>query len=84
MFSKDTVINHEAVMKKLTEIISARGKKATDRSEMIGILEELLTVSENKNLGPAMASKIIFAIISAIYDYNPNIATNMKPEMWQK
>ncbi|CAI9724313.1 translation initiation factor 3 subunit C [Octopus vulgaris] len=83
MFSKDTVINHEAVLKKLTEIISARGKKATDRSEMIGILEELLTVSENKNLGPAMASKIIFAIISAIYDYNPNIATNMKPEMWQ-
>lgn len=83
MFSKDTEINHEAVMKKLTEIISARGKKATDRSEMIGILEELLVVSENNKLGPAMACKIMFSIIAAIYDYNPNIATNMKPELWQ-
>lgn len=83
MFSKDTEINHEAVMNKLTEIVSARGKKATDRSEMIGILEELLVVSESNKLGPAMACKIMFSIIAAIYDYNPNIATNMKPEMWQ-
>ena len=34
--------------------------------------------------GPAIAVKLLFHIISSIYDYNPNIATCMKPDMWQE
>ena len=82
MFSKDEEINHEAVMKKLFEIISARGKKGTDRSEQIELLKELQSVAETATLGPAVAVKIMFNIMAAIFDYNPNIATCMRNEMW--
>ena len=82
MFAKDQEINHEAVTKKLYEIIAARGKKGTDRSQMIEMLQELKQVAEVNNLGPAMHVKILFNITAAIFDYNPNIATCMRPEMW--
>lgn len=83
MFAKDQEINHEAVNKKLFEIVAARGKKGTDRSQMIELLQELQTVSEANNLGPAIHVKILFAIVAAIFDYNPNIATCMRTEMWE-
>lgn len=35
MFGKDEDITHEAVMKKLSEIIAVRGKKGTKRSEQV-------------------------------------------------
>ena len=38
MFSKDQEITHEAVNKKLSEIVSARGKKSTDRNTQIDLL----------------------------------------------
>ena len=83
MFAKDQEINHEAVSKKLYEIVAARGKKGTDRSQMIDLLNELKGVAEANNLGPAILVKIMFAIVSAIFDYNPNIATCMKNDMWE-
>ncbi|GIY08831.1 eukaryotic translation initiation factor 3 subunit C [Caerostris extrusa] len=84
MFAKDAEINHQLVLKKFNEILAARGKKGTDRSEQIDLLTELLNISEAHNLGHGIFLKIIFAIISAIFDYNPNIATCMRGEMWQK
>lgn len=84
MFAKDAEINHGLVQKKLQEILAARGKKGTDRSEQIELLGELLNISKTHELGPAMEVKIIFAVVAAIFDYNPNIATCMKTEVWQK
>lgn len=84
MFAKDAEINHTVVMKKFNEILAARGKKGTDRSEQIDLLIELLSVCHSHNLGIGMELKIQFAIVAAIYDYNPNIATCMKADMWQK
>ncbi|KAK3595722.1 hypothetical protein CHS0354_025344 [Potamilus streckersoni] len=83
MFAKDTEVNHEAVCKKLVEIVSARGKKATDRNEQIELLKELLTIAETNNLGAGIAIKVRFNIVAAIFDYNSNIATCMRPEMWE-
>ena len=45
MFDKDTEITHEAVVKKLHEIMAARGKKRTNRKEQIELLMELYNVS---------------------------------------
>ncbi|XP_042906300.1 eukaryotic translation initiation factor 3 subunit C [Parasteatoda tepidariorum] len=84
MFAKDAEINHQVVLKKFNEILAARGKKGTDRSEQIELLTELMSVCEAHNLGSGILLKIMFAIIAAIYDYNPNIATCMKGDMWQK
>ena len=84
LFPKDAEINHEAICKKLRELISARGKKGTDRSEQMELLYDLRNIAKENNLGDAMYIKVTFSIIASIYDYNPNIATSMKSEVWDK
>uniref|UniRef100_A0A8D0HC86 Eukaryotic translation initiation factor 3 subunit C n=1 Tax=Sphenodon punctatus TaxID=8508 RepID=A0A8D0HC86_SPHPU len=84
MFAKGTEINHAIVVKKLNEILQARGKKGTDRAAQIDLLHLLVTISLENNLGVAIDLKIKFNIVASLYDYNPNLATYMKPEMWQK
>lgn len=84
MFAKDAEINHASVLKKLHEIVAARGKKGTDRNEQIAMLSELLSIADQNNLGPAFQIKIMFAIISALFDYNLKTTPCMKPETWHK
>ena len=84
MFEKDAEINHELVVKKLHEIMAARGKKGTNRKEQIELLTELYGISEEHNLGTAIYCKIQFAIVAAIFDYNAKISAAMKPEYWEK
>jgi len=83
MFAKDQEITTDAVVKKLNEIVAMRGKKGTDRSMMIDLLRELKDIAEGAGLTKALGVKICFSILAAIYDYNPNIATCMKAEMWE-
>ncbi|CAG2166982.1 unnamed protein product [Oppiella nova] len=84
MFAKDAEINHQVMVKKLVEVLSMRGKKRIDRTDQIDMLSELLSISEQHSLGPALAVKILFGIISSLYDYNANINSCMKYEMWEK
>ncbi|XP_055708199.1 eukaryotic translation initiation factor 3 subunit C isoform X2 [Phlebotomus papatasi] len=84
MFSKDAEIDINLVLNKLLEIMSARGKKRTDRRQQIELLYELMDIAEQHNLGQAIAVKIRFNIISAVFDYNPKISEPMKPELWSK
>ncbi|XP_011311868.1 eukaryotic translation initiation factor 3 subunit C [Fopius arisanus] len=84
MFAKDAEINVPAVIKKLSEVIAARGKKRTDRREQIELLHELQSIAETHNLGAAVAVKIKFSIVSSIFDYNPKVSDAMKPEYWTK
>ena len=74
MFEKDAEINHELVIRKLKEIMAARGKKRTNRKEQIELLSELLEIAEEHNLGIGVSAKIKFDIIKAIFDYNPKIS----------
>ena len=60
------------------------GKKRTNRKEQIELLNELLNISNEHNLGAGMAIKIQFAICAAIFDYNPKISAAIKPEYWEK
>lgn len=84
MFAKDAEIDTNLVIKKLGEIVAARGKKRTDRREQIELLHELQAVADQHHLGPAVAVKIKFSIVSAIFDYNPKVSDAMKPEYWTK
>ncbi|XP_017550627.1 eukaryotic translation initiation factor 3 subunit C isoform X5 [Pygocentrus nattereri] len=84
MFAKGTEINIPVVVKKLNEILQARGKKGTDRAAQIELLHALAAISEENNLGQGIMVKIKFNIIASLYDYNPNLATFMKPDMWKK
>ncbi|XP_011495404.1 PREDICTED: eukaryotic translation initiation factor 3 subunit C [Ceratosolen solmsi marchali] len=84
MFAKDAEINTVAVLKKLGEIVAARGKKRTDRKEQIELLHELQCIAETHNLGAPVSIKIKFSIVSSIFDYSPNVSDPMKPEYWTK
>uniref|UniRef100_A0A8C5WIM7 Eukaryotic translation initiation factor 3 subunit C n=1 Tax=Leptobrachium leishanense TaxID=445787 RepID=A0A8C5WIM7_9ANUR len=84
MFAKGTEITPPIVVKKLHEILQARGKKGTDRAAQIELLQLLVGIAEENNLGQAIAIKIKFNIVASLYDYNPNLATYMKPDMWKK
>jgi len=64
--------------------VSGRGKKGTDRSRHIESITELRQLAADAGLGEALDCKILFAIVAAIFDYNPNIATSMKSDMWEK
>lgn len=84
MFPKDAEINIQVVLTKLAEVMSNRGKKKTDRKLQIEFLNELRSISEQHNLGPAVYAKILFSIVSAIFDYNLKISEPMKLEYWSK
>lgn len=84
MFAKDAEIDVPIVLQKLNEVMSARGKKRTDRRMQIDLLHELKTISEQHSLGPAVDVKIRFNIVSAIFDYNPKVSEPMKLEYWNK
>ncbi|XP_039295242.1 eukaryotic translation initiation factor 3 subunit C [Nilaparvata lugens] len=84
MFPKDAEVDISLVVKKLNEIVAARGKKRTDRREQIDLLHELQTIADQHNLGVAVEIKIKLAIISSIFDYNPKVSDAMKPEYWAK
>ncbi|XP_058830814.1 eukaryotic translation initiation factor 3 subunit C [Topomyia yanbarensis] len=84
MFAKDAEIDVNLVINKLNEVMAARGKKRTDRKMQIEFLRELRTVADANNLGAAVAAKIRFNIVSAIFDYNPKVSEPMKLEHWSK
>lgn len=84
MFAKDAEIDIHVVLSKLNEVMSNRGKKKTDRKMQIEFLHELKAIAEQHNLGAAIAVKIRFNIVSAIFDYNLKISEPMKLEYWVK
>lgn len=84
MFAKDAEIDIHIVLTKLNEVMSNRGKKKTDRKLQIDFLNELKAVAELHNLGAAVAIKIRFNIVSAIFDYNLKISEPMKLDYWSK
>lgn len=66
------------------QIMACRGKKRTDRRLQIELLFELKQIAQQHNLGDAVACKIRFSIVSAIFDYNPKVNEPMKLEYWSK
>ena len=84
LFAKDTEITLDVVRKKLLELSAGRGKKGTDRLMQIELLIDLRLVAKEHNLGEPLDCKIIFCIIAAIFDYNPSVASSMRPDMWEK
>ncbi|XP_069044497.1 eukaryotic translation initiation factor 3 subunit C isoform X2 [Lepisosteus oculatus] len=84
MFAKGTEINTAVVLKKLNEILQARGKKGTDRAAQIELLHALANIAAENNLGQGILVKIKFNIVASLYDYNPNLAAFMKADMWKK
>lgn len=48
------------------------------------MLRELLAIAESKNLGHGINIKLLFAIISGLFDYNVKISDCMNYEVWHE
>lgn len=78
---KDQVVKKNGV---LLQIVSARGKRSTDRSEQVEILVYLQNLVIEMNLGLGLELKLLLNVIAAIFDSNPSIAGSMRSENWDK
>lgn len=84
MFAKESEINHQNVLKKLIEVLAMRGKKRADRSDQTEMLLELLNISRQYQLGPAIEIKIIVGLISSLLEYNPSVLEHIKISVWEE
>ena len=72
-------ITPETVYARLRDVAEARGKKGTDRSEQIGILEKVLAVAGT----PVQKVKTLLATISLRLDFNVGVSNYMLIEYWK-
>jgi len=84
MFAKESEINHSNVLKKLIEVLAMRGKKRADRSDQTDMLLELLNISRQYKLGPAIEIRIILGLISSLLEYNPSVLEHIKISVWEE
>lgn len=84
MFAKESEINHHNVLKKLVEVLAMRGKKRVDRSDQTEMLLELLNISRQYALGPAVEVRIILGLISSLLEYNPSVLEHIKIGVWEE
>lgn len=84
MFAKESEINHQNVLKKLVEVLAMRGKKRADRSDQTEMLLELLNISRQYQLGPAIELRIILGLISSLLEYNPSVLEHIKISVWEE
>lgn len=84
MFAKESEINHQNVLKKLVEVLAMRGKKRADRSDQTEMLLELLNISRQYQLGPAIEIRVILGLISSLLEYNPSVLEHIKISVWEE
>ncbi|VDO36685.1 unnamed protein product, partial [Brugia timori] len=96
LFDPKTEINHEVVINKLQEVIAARGRKSTNPKHYVRSLQELFRIADELHilsmnsikfqhkLGAGVLVKILFSIISALFELNARISDCMDYSSWSK
>ena len=84
LFEKGVDITHDVVVKKLFEITLNRGRRSTVRRDQVDMLKQLRQISEENNLGVALSLRILFDLISGLFDYNTKMLDCMKQEPWRE
>ncbi|CAL8069829.1 unnamed protein product [Calicophoron daubneyi] len=69
-FEKGQEITHEVVVKKLTEILTSRGKKGTSANDQITLLLQVEEKIIEHELSVGLHLKVLFALISVLLDYD--------------
>ncbi|CAF1500408.1 unnamed protein product, partial [Didymodactylos carnosus] len=84
IFGKDEEVTHDAIMKKLNEIIALRGKKSANRREQLECLHILRQYVDKQNLGVGLDVKILLVQIAVSFDYHHKGNECLKPETWTR
>lgn len=84
LFAKESEISHSNVLKKLVEVLAMRGKKRADKSDQTEMLLELLNISRQYQLGPAIEIRITLGLISSLLEYNPSVLEHIKISVWEE
>ena len=69
----------ESILKHLRTIMESRGKKNTDRTEQIKIMEKLYEVAIN----PYQRIRVLLTLISTRFDLSTGVQTFMSQEQWK-
>ena len=72
-------ITADTVYARLRDVAEARGKKGTDRTEQVNILEKVFAVASS----PVQKVKTLLAIISLRLDFNVGVSNFMPVEYWK-
>ncbi|KAI9621584.1 hypothetical protein H4Q26_015590 [Puccinia striiformis f. sp. tritici PST-130] len=76
---KSKNLDSEAEAEDDDDFTMARGKKNTDRTEQLMILDKLLSISTTTY----QRIRVLLALISSQFDYNPAITTHLSTEAWK-
>lgn len=68
----------ETVLKTLQSVLEARGKKSTDRSEQLRVLEKLLSIAAT----PYAKIRVLLALISSLFDYSTASFNYLPLDQW--
>lgn len=82
LFEEDTEITVEIVNRKIAELSSIRGRRGANRQKNIETFETLSGICVKEDLGIPIVAKCMYYTCLAIFDYNPNLASCMKVEIW--
>ncbi|KAK6047846.1 eukaryotic translation initiation factor 3 subunit 8 [Cooperia oncophora] len=78
LFEPKQEVTHEAMIGKLTEVMASRGRLGTNRKQHVRLLQELYKIAEEKKLGVGISVKILFNIISSLFELNTKISDFME------
>ncbi|RCN48509.1 PCI domain protein [Ancylostoma caninum] len=78
LFEPKQEVTHEAMINKLTEVMASRGRLGTNRKQHVRLLQELYKIAEEKKLGVGISVKILFNIISSLFEINAKISDFME------
>ncbi|KAL3426937.1 eukaryotic translation initiation factor 3 subunit 8 [Phlyctema vagabunda] len=76
---KTLLFTPESILKHLRTIMESRGKKNTDRTEQIKIMEKLYEVAAT----PYQRVRVLLTIISTRFDSSTGVQTFMSQEQWK-
>uniref|UniRef100_A0A1I8AIL4 Eukaryotic translation initiation factor 3 subunit C n=1 Tax=Steinernema glaseri TaxID=37863 RepID=A0A1I8AIL4_9BILA len=84
LFDPKTEITGELVIKKLMEIVANRGRLSNNRKNHVRMLQDLFKIADDHNLGAGILVKILFAIVSALFELKVRMSDSMDFESWMK
>ncbi|CAJ0924287.1 unnamed protein product, partial [Mesorhabditis belari] len=84
LFPPKTEITLEVLIEKFNEKMAVRGRKTTNRKHYVRILQELYNIAQEKKFGSGILVKILFNIVSALFELTPSVSDCMDFSTWNK